>query len=283
MQDIKDMTSLLFKSHFHKMRPKKSRHFSGKKNPSTRFLLNMTHPYLFRKYDYVFNIDWDAMIINLDFNLDRDIISSTPTTKHVIVSGDTLVVNSAQVLWKNTAFTKRFLKTHWNMFDEKEKGKVQLWDNGYMASMLGGCWPNNTAQEKADCYNKVDFWPRSRRFGSEGYRRRRRIAGEISRANLSSVAHLASWAKHSIHWVPKRLINSYPHDYKEGDFVFHTPGNWLQCKSMWMREHFQEFLKYNNRTAEAFIHQGLLKWEDSWMWSTPATKPQDVSCRDHRP
>mmetsp|Transcript_4959 Transcript_4959/g.13883 ORF Transcript_4959/g.13883 Transcript_4959/m.13883 type:complete len:376 (-) Transcript_4959:827-1954(-) len=250
---------------------RKRRRTQWQKLPSTQFLLNMKHPYLQnRKYDYIFWVDGDTMIMNFTLSLFKDIIAPTPPGKSIIVTGDTLIVNSAQVLWKNSPATTWFLNTLWNMFDERETQILPLNDNGYMASMLGGCLPNNSAREKAACYERVNFWPKKRGRPPESSLKRKRIAREISVANITSVIHLAPWARKLMHWGKKRSMNSYSNDYRSGDFLFHAAGP--ICKHALMHKRFQESMTMNQLQFRDLIHQGLFDDSDLWMLSTPPEK-----------
>mmetsp|Transcript_21079 Transcript_21079/g.58389 ORF Transcript_21079/g.58389 Transcript_21079/m.58389 type:complete len:428 (-) Transcript_21079:414-1697(-) len=242
---------------------RKHRKPAWQKIPSTNFILNISHPYLRRKYDYVFWVDGDSIIMNFSASLITDIVGPSPN-KDIILSGDTLIVNTGHILWKNSPFTKWFLEILWNMFDEKEVGRVKLDENGYMASMLGGCWPNNTAKEKAQCYEKVDFFPRKTR-GSKTVRKQMHVARQIARADISSVQNLANWSIESIHWIDKRRINSYSTDYQNGDFLFHAAGS--RCKTSLIHQKFQDSIEVNHLNVVDLVGQSLLDSNtDSWMW-----------------
>ena len=82
-------------------------------------------------YDYIFWIDADTIITNMTVRLE-DIIgmaSSSPTSSdnsdnrhHVIISGDLYLINSAQVLWRNTDRTREILQGILDMYDEENVG-----------------------------------------------------------------------------------------------------------------------------------------------------------------
>lgn len=196
-----------------------------------------------RKYDYIFWIDGDTIITNLAVKLE-DIIQMAPPEKHIILSGDTNILNSAQVLWKNTERTEVILQEAWDMYNENESVKqnelVPIYENGMFASMIGGCAPQNTTKEKLDCYKSVDYWQSNAQ-----------IVSEIRSGSISSVP-ISSWARRDIHWIPQNAINSYSYTWKAGDFIFHCAGpdkRIIQTPSKWL----DKSLDYNHIVLEELV------------------------------
>lgn len=211
---------------------------------STQYLLDFQPPHHNTKpYDYIFWMDADTMIMNMSKTLEA-IVESAPPNKHAIICGDTNVVNSAQLLWKNTKSTRKILQDLWDMYDGPE-GKVPIFENGLLASMIAGCTPQSTPDEKLQCYESVDFYtPPKRRAQSK----RISMFGDVSQVPI------APWAKDAFYWVPKRTMNSYAQDVQPGDFVFHAVAvGGHKKKPMWLNRKLVESLEFHNMTRDELL------------------------------
>jgi hypothetical protein len=234
--------------------PSQGRSLHYQKILSTLHLLDINHPlYTSKKYDYVFWIDADTIITNFTTKLE-DILFMTANApsveetsqKHVIISGDSNIICSAQVFWRNTVRTRVILQDLWDMYDTNSGDQNDLipnYENGMLASMIGGCTPNHSIVEKVQCYSKMDF----RDQGDSEKRQINIMELQIAAGNISRVP-IASWALHDIDWVPKQVMNSYYYDWKPGDFIFHGV---LRDKSKIIPRWFQKSIKINHLPSEA--------------------------------
>jgi hypothetical protein len=195
-----------------------------------------------RQYDYLFWMDADTMIMNLNKSLE-DIISMARPEKSIIISGDTNIINSAQVLWGNTYTSIHTLETLWEM---ECRPNVPLYENGQFSSMIAGCKPQDTPEAKKECYNRVDFY---RGKGAA------EVATQIKAGNISGIA-VSEWAKRAIQWVPKTVMNSYRDDFRPGQFIFHSVGvGGHHKKPIWLERMFNESLIYNNIRRGELLNQ----------------------------
>jgi hypothetical protein len=195
-----------------------------------------------RPYDYLFWIDADTIIMNLNHSLE-DIVAMALPEKDIIISGDTCIINSAQVLWRNSEATIRTLERLWGMDCDPPP---PIYENGQFASMIGGCEPHDTPEAKQACYNRVNFYK-----GKEA----RRVSTHIKAGNISGIP-IADWAKRTIHWVPKTIMNSYRDDFRPGHFIFHSVAvGGHHKKSGWLSKMYNESLLYNNMNNEELLEQ----------------------------
>ena len=206
---------------------------------SSQRLFQVPHPvYRGRNYDWIFWIDADAVITNLSVKLE-DLMQQSPPNKHVVLSGDTNIVSIAQVFWRNTKRSNEIQQKIWDMYQEdKDNTLVPNYENGMLASMVGGCHPRDSLQRKKDCYDSVDFWGKDRR-----------IVSEIKAGNISSVP-VALWARQEMHWLPKRSLNSTFNDWEKGVFILHAV---LKKKGPLVLKYFKKSLEFHEINAEDLL------------------------------
>ncbi|CAE8585315.1 unnamed protein product [Polarella glacialis] len=184
--------------------------------------------------DYIFWMDGDAVIMNMSFKLESIIGYQGRPDTDLVISGDTLLVNVAQSLWKFTPFVYQLLEDIWNM------GDIQLWETGALSSIIGGCKPSDDRGKKKKCYDVADRGWRDHDFGEK-------VVKLANATRLDEVIVNKSLKEH-IQWVPKRLFNSYPlglfwgyYSEKEPDFIVHLVAGGKAQMSKWqdisMRRH----------------------------------------------
>jgi len=170
--------------------------------------------------DYIFWIDTNSLIMNLDFTLESLIHWNKMQDTDAVISADTLAVNLNQGLWKFTRFTRDLLVDAWSM-RERDGPKVNLHATGAMASILGGCQPHQSFQQKQKCYDVMDRGWRDHGWAeSVYYPGNNQKIGEVV-VNKTMLTH--------IKWVPRHVINSYPGGsfwgkfaLGDGSFLVHT-------------------------------------------------------------
>ena len=190
----------------------------------------------FYNYDLIFWNDADTIINNHTIKLEEIWTTATRDNKEkvMVLSGDTLIVNAGQLIWKNNNRTGELLQTLWEM------DHLYLYENGPLAAMIGGCIPNNTLAEKKSCYRKVD----------EGYYNNQ-FAKKLQVADTKAIySVVAPWARRDIAWVPKTTMNSYHYDFQPHHFIFHAAGAKPEKKLSLMLDVFSQSLRRNNLTQE---------------------------------
>jgi galactosyl transferase GMA12/MNN10 family len=92
-------------------------------------------------YDYVMWMDGDALVTNLSLSLQPWIDKMTQENTSWLFSGDTLLINSGQQIFKNNNFTKTLLAevdALWFLCNPKKWPCFGLYDNFAFAAYLGG-------------------------------------------------------------------------------------------------------------------------------------------------
>jgi len=127
----------------------------------------------------------------------------------MVLSGDTNLVNTAQVVYVNTSWTLALLGELWRMPDEA----VPLWENGALAAFLGGCDAASDPLALRACYNASD-----RGYHDAAVARAIRLAQWGSRpATRDMFRTQRARAAGRIMWLPQRALNSYVcHSCHEG-------------------------------------------------------------------
>ena len=152
------------------------------------------------------------LIINMEFSL-RSLILYAPQRATLIISGDTLVVNTGVVLFRVGHNARRLIESTWRIFPT-----YRLNDNGAMAIVLAGCTPFDTFERWAACYEQMDR-------GTH-----RLVSGDAGA--LKDLGVSPEWQE-QMHLVPLRMINSrfrpssagrHLDSYRPGDFILHVAG-----------------------------------------------------------
>ena len=174
------------------------RHPAWNKILSSRVIMNNSGA-----CDYIFWMDSDAVIMNMSFKLEWLIGWNGTKDTDLVASGDTIAVNTAQTLWKATPWNFQLLLDMWNM------GDIALWETGALNSIIGGCQPSTPPHIRRQCYGIADKGWRNRSFAL-------RVKAADPEA-LQMVMMNKSLAPH-LNWIPKRVMNSYPHGLFWGQY-----------------------------------------------------------------
>jgi len=128
-----------------------------------------------------------------------------------LFSGDTLVINTGQMMWRNTQAARDILI-----------GADKLWfpewthplnENAAIAAYLAGARrPNNT--EILAAYEIAD----------ECFIHRNQQCEKLTSGSREALHMVSDDLKQEITFVPKRAINSYGDDFEKGDFIYHCAG-----------------------------------------------------------
>lgn len=174
--------------------------------------------------DYIFWIDQDSVIMNMSFPLESLIHWNGMHDTDAVVTADTLGVNTIQGLWKVSRFTRDLMVDMWSMWQPGGiKNNPPLHATGALASILGGCQPHDTVQQKKACYFVMDLGWRDQVFAKQVY-----YAGD--NAGIGTVVVNKSLLPH-IKWVPRHVINPYPDGVWGGRFKFGDPDFIVHCFS----------------------------------------------------
>ena len=164
--------------------------------------LALVEQLLLEGYEAVMTFDLDAVVTNASVTIEaieaRAAAAGPPADAGVIISGDTNLVNTAQVLYRSTPRTLALLRELWSMPEGAPN-----WENGALAAWLGGCSPDATREEMTKCYDAADpGWDdpaaaRSIRLGA--WRGLPALAPQRARGEDDG----------RIAWLPQRALNSY--------------------------------------------------------------------------
>ena len=164
--------------------------------------LALVEQLLLEGYEAVMTFDLDAVVTNASVTIEaieaRAAAAGPPADAGVIISGDTNLVNTAQVLYRSTPRTLALLRELWSMPEGAPN-----WENGALAAWLGGCSPDATRQEMTKCYDAADpGWDdpaaaRAIRLGA--WRGLPALASQRARGEVDG----------RIAWLPQRALNSY--------------------------------------------------------------------------
>jgi hypothetical protein len=185
------------------------------KIPASRILLSLgaanSQGTLEASYDHVVWLDLDALVINMEVSL-RSMVAHASRMATLIVSGDTLVVNTGVVIWRSARSSIELLDRLWAIHPT-----YRLHDNGALAIALAGCTPADSFRQWAACYNRMDrgdLVNASLRAGDP--------------AALEALGVAPEW-RDRVHLVPQRMMNSRLggtslERYEPGDFILHVAG-----------------------------------------------------------
>ena len=173
--------------------------------------LALVEQLLLEGYEAVMTLDLDAVVTNPSVTIEaiveraaaaardaRGAGDAPPADAGVILSGDTNLVNTAQVLYRSAPRTLALLRELWKMPEGAPN-----WENGALAAWLGGCAPGATREEMKKCYEAADpGWDdpaaaRSIRLGA--WRGLPALAPQRARGEDDG----------RIAWLPQRALNSY--------------------------------------------------------------------------
>jgi hypothetical protein len=192
-------------------------------------------------YDYIFWIDGDALFANCNVSLDGlvDMMEKENTTW--LFSGDTLVINAGQMMWKNNEKALEILTAVDGLwFPGWEHG---LQDNAAFAAYIAGARKADivdtmTAEgkQKANSIIRKAYTIADRGYTNRVYRTL------VQEGNRKAIDMAEENLQRRISFVPQRAINSYMNNYQNGDFVFHCAGYKRKDQCL------EKFLKKTNRT-----------------------------------
>eukprot|EP00435_Cladocopium_sp_Y103_P012807 s1655_g3.t1 len=175
--------------------------------------------------DYIFWIDQDSVVMNMSFTLESLINWNGMHDTDAVITADTLGVNTVQGLWKVSRFTRDLMVDIWSMWQPGGvKNNPPLHATGALASILGGCQPHDSVQQKKACYFVMDLGWRDQVFAKQVY-----YAGD--NAGIGTVVVNKSLLPH-MKWVPRHVINSYPNGVWNGKFKFGDPDFIVHCFSV---------------------------------------------------
>ena len=158
-------------------------------------------------YDYVFWIDGDAFFVNCSKSLKPFIDKLEMENSSWLFSGDTLVVNSAQMLWKNTAAARQILNGTDGLYSPNYN--IPLFENGAFAAYLFGA----RRQDISEIRNAY-------RIADECYVRKNAQCRYLRDGSRQALHLVKEDLKRHISIVPQRAMNSYSGNYQPGDFIY---------------------------------------------------------------
>lgn len=188
-----------------------------------------------RGFDAVLTIDLDALVMNANVTVES-LLARAPPRASVILTADTTLVQSAQVIYRRTPFTRRLLRELFGF------PSIRNMEQGAFAAWLCGCRATDAAATLRRCYDSCD----------RGYRNE-----ASARAQKLAAWHGESWAGAArrragadIAWLPMRSLNAYAPPglcgpgqgfgvqqggddattYRAGDFILHLPGTSNACR-----------------------------------------------------
>jgi hypothetical protein len=179
-------------------------------------------------YDFVFWIDGDALIADCTKSPDRFLDQMDLAGTSWLFSGDTLIINSGVVLFKNTQVARDILLEIDLLWYPEWSNDMKLRDNAAMAAYLAGARkPSKQDLQKAytradECYEKKTL----------------QFCSDIVQGNNRALQHIGVDPKllQHISYVPKLAINAYLSDLEylgsnpqatplsDSIFIFHCAG-----------------------------------------------------------
>jgi len=179
-----------------------------------------------RGYEYVFWVDADAFFTNCGKSLQSLIDKMEQDSSSWLFSGDTLIVNTGQMMWKNTQVAR-------DMLIEADK----LWfpefshplkDNAAIAAYLAGARRPIDAEILA-AYEVAD----------ECHILQNQQFQHLKSGSREALHMVSEELKQQISFVSKRAINSYEDDFQKGDFIFHCAGQGdkKECMTRFVTQH----------------------------------------------
>jgi galactosyl transferase GMA12/MNN10 family len=201
-----------------------NRHPKWQKIPHTLNLLD-------QGYDYVFWVDGDAFFTNCGQSLQSLTNKMEQDSSSWLFSGDTLIINSGQMMWKNTKAARDLLigvyklwSPEWTHFLKLD----DLADNAAFAAYLAGARRPITAEILA-AYKIAD----------ECYILRNQQCQHLTSGSREALHMVSKELIQHVSFVPKREINSYEDDFHKGDFIFHCAGqsNKKECMARFATKH----------------------------------------------
>jgi hypothetical protein len=155
-------------------------------------------------YDFVMWLDQDALFANCNQSLDFFLDQMDQAGTSWLFSGDTLIINSGIVLFKNTQTTRDILLKIDILWYPGIDADIKVQENGAIAAYLAGA-RKPIRQDLQKAYEKAD----------ECYERQnQQLCEDIKNGNKSALEHIGvdpTLLQH-ISYVPKLAINAYLSD-----------------------------------------------------------------------
>lgn len=170
------------------------------------------------KYDYIFWIDADAFFVDCEKSLDHLIRRMKQDNSTWLFSGDTLIINSGQMMWKNTEQSKSILKEVLGLWYPNFDKEQKIFDNGAFASYLAG-------SRRADRNELHETY----KIADQCFHGNRRMCDWIHSGDSSALKAISIDKKllDGISYVPQSFINSYRSGrskFENTSFIFHCAG-----------------------------------------------------------
>jgi len=155
-----------------------------------------------KNYDIIFWMDTDSVFTNFDTKIE----SLIDTKNDFYFSGDTNIINAGHFIFRNTEWSKKQLK---HIYDIYPANYGMSGDNAAMSVWLGGGNGNMSHEDQKSIYESVD----------KGYRdknEQKRIESGLA------IDYVCPSIRDKVKLLPKKKINSYLHDWTDGDFILHV-------------------------------------------------------------
>lgn len=187
-------------------------------------------------------MDGDALVTNLSLSLQPWIDKMTQENTSWLFSGDTLLINSGQQIFKNNNFTKTLLAevdALWFLCNPKKWPCFGLYDNFAFAAYLGGARRDGVPVLNHDGTKRGrrKFEKMRHTYVGSAYKKSDEcfivnVTINPENQQCTWIAHGDRRALHSvdealqkeISFVPQRAMNSYGKNYVPGDFIYHCAG-----------------------------------------------------------
>ena len=170
-------------------------------------------------HDYVLSIDADALIMNYDISLVD--LARQMGARDLAVSSDTVLVHSAQILYKSSPWTKDFLQTIWKFPELSFEGE----NAAYITYFCGG-HHEQPKDELEHLLARCELWSGRHTLAGRNTIRKAKLAQE---EGISGMPIDPDRWSHVL-WLPQRSLNAYAtalfyiYDFGEDD-VQSDPGN----------------------------------------------------------
>jgi len=200
------------------------------KIPATLHLLDQRDDVHDRpKYEYVMWMDADAIFLNCQLSLQRLVERMEHDRTSWLFSGDTMLINSGQMMWKNNEASRRILREVDALWYAEFDNYHRLQENGAFAAYLGGA-RNASYAEIQYAYDRSLVCSKDDQTMCEYTRDGNAMALQLVVRN--------DWLQRQISLVSQHSINSYFENVGANDFILHCAGyqQKLYCLELVMRK-----------------------------------------------